>query len=65
MKDILFKGTSHTQGLGLDLVLSQRYNDEAWLKENGVILPPNRTEEDWDNINNNRWPKILCDTLEI
>ena len=65
MKDILFKGTSHTMGLGLDLVLSKRYNDDNWLKENGVILPPNRTEEDWKHINDNRWPKIVCDTLGV
>lgn len=65
MKDIIFKGSSHTIGLGLDLVLSKRYNDDEWLKQNGVILPPQRTQEDWDNINNHRWPKIVCETLGI
>jgi hypothetical protein len=64
-KDILFKGSSHTIGIGLDLELSKRYNDENWLKENGVILPPPRYEEDWDNINKTRWPKIVCDKLGI
>lgn len=65
MKDIIFKGSSHTIGLGLDLVLSKRYNDESWLKKNGVILPPDRFDEDWEHINNNRWPKKICDTLGI
>lgn len=65
MKDIIFKGSSHTMGLGLDLELSKRYNDENWLKENGVVLPPIRTDEDWDNINQHRWPKIVCETLGV
>jgi len=64
-KDIIFRGSSHTIGIGLDLELSKRYNDENWLIENGVILPPPRYEEDWENINRTRWPKIVCDKLGI
>jgi hypothetical protein len=60
---IIFKGSSHTMGLGLDLELSQRYNNDTWLKENGVILPKKYTEEDWYNINNHRWPKKVCEGL--
>ena len=62
---IIFKGSSHTMGLGLDLELSKRYNDDTWLKENGIILPrPNGfTDEDWYHINNKRWPKKVCEEL--
>lgn len=66
MRDsIIFKGSSHTMGLGLELVLSKRYNDETWLKEHGVILPHSYTEEDLEHIKNNRWPKLVCDKLGI
>jgi hypothetical protein len=60
---ILFKGSSHTIGKGLQFELSKRYNDELWLIENGVFLPGEYTDEDWININNHRWPKIVCDKL--
>jgi len=60
---IIFKGSSYTIGLGLDLELSNRYNDDTWLKSNGVILPKEHTQEDWYNINNNRWPKKVCEKL--
>jgi len=62
---IIFKGSSHTMGLGIDLVLSQRYNSEDWLKENGIILPKpdGYIDEDWEHINKNRWPKKVCDVL--
>lgn len=62
---IIFKGSSHTIGLGLDLELSNRYNDDDWLKENGIILPrpAGFIDEDWYHINNNRWPKKVCEDL--
>jgi hypothetical protein len=62
---IIFKGSSHTIGLGLDLELSQRYNNENWLKENGIILPRPQgfIDEDWYHINHNRWPKKVCEDL--
>lgn len=65
MKEIIFRGSSHTMGLGLDLELAERYKNDEWLKKNGVILPPQRTSNDWDIINNHRWPKIVCDTLGV
>jgi hypothetical protein len=65
MKEIIFKGSSHTMGLGIDLVLSNRYNNDEWLMKNGVILPPTRYEGDWELINKHRWPKIICDTMGV
>lgn len=62
---IIFKGSSNTLGLGLELELSKRYNDVDWLKENGVILPHEYTEEDYTHINQNRWPKLVCDSLNF
>ena len=66
MRDkIIFKGSSHTIGYGLDIELSSRYNDDNWLKENGIILPrpDGFTDEDLYHININRWPKKVCDRL--
>ena len=62
---IIFKGSSHVIGLGLDIELSSRYNDDNWLKENGIILPrpDGFTDEDLYHININRWPKKVCDRL--
>jgi hypothetical protein len=62
---IIFKGSSHTIGYGLDIELSSRYNDNNWLTENGIILPrpDGFIDEDWYHINTNRWPKKVCDRL--
>jgi len=63
MKKILFSGSSHTQGIGLQLELSKRYNDLDWLKKNNVILPHNWIDEDFDNIRKYRWARLVCDRL--
>lgn len=63
---ILFKGSSHTIGKGLELQTSKRYNDKNWLLENGVILPNEPyTKEDIENQKKYRWPKIVCEKLGV
>ena len=63
MQSILFSGSSFTQGIGLQLELSKRFNDSDWLKQNGVILPHQWCTEDFNNIQNFRWPKLVCNEL--
>lgn len=63
MKKILFSGSSHTQGIGLQIELSKRFNDVDWLKHNNVILPNKWIQEDFENIRKFRWPKLVCDAL--
>ena len=63
MKKIIFSGSSHTQGIGLQLELSKRYNDVEWLKTNNLILPHKWIDEDFEIIRKYRWPKIVCDRL--
>lgn len=63
MKKILFSGSSHTQGIGLQLELSKRFNDVDWLRINNVILPHQWIEEDFEHIRKYRWPKLVCDSL--
>ena len=59
VEKVLFCGTSNTMGLGLDLELGERYNDVNWLKENGVILPADKTDEDFEIIQKHRWPTLV------
>lgn len=63
MKKIVFSGSSHTQGIGLQLELSKRFNDVVWLKENSVILPHDWIAEDFQHIRKFRWPKLVCESL--
>ncbi len=63
MKKIIFSGSSHTQGIGLQLELSKRFNDLDWLKTHNVILPHTGTDEDFQNIRKFRWPKLVSDKL--
>jgi hypothetical protein len=63
MQSILFSGSSFTQGIGLELELSKRFNDSNWLKQNGVVLPHQWFNEDFDNIRKFRWPKLVCNKL--
>ena len=63
MQSILFSGSSFTQGIGLELELSKRFNDSNWLKQNGVVLPHQWCDEDFDNIRKYRWPKLVCNEL--
>lgn len=63
MKKIIFSGSSHTQGIGLQLELSKRYNDIDWLKKNNVILPHNWTGEDFEIIRKYRWTRLVSDAV--
>lgn len=63
MRKIIFSGSSHTQGIGLQLELSKRFNDLDWLKTHNVILPHKWTQEDFENIRKFRWPKLVSDKL--
>ena len=51
MKKIIFSGTSHTLGLGLEFELHPRYSDVEWLKENEEDL--DRAEEQLQLLFNN------------
>ena len=42
----IFSGASNTFGLGLELEFRDKYNDDNWLKENGIFLPLDREKED-------------------
>lgn len=67
MKKIIFSGTSHTLGLGLEMELHPRYSDIEWLKENGVFQShlnhPTYAKEDYDICKTYRWTKLVSDEL--
>ena len=63
MQSILFSGSSFTQGIGLELELSKRFNDSDWLRQNGVVLPHQWYTEDFDNMRKYRWAKLVCNEL--
>jgi hypothetical protein len=63
MNKIVFSGSSHTRGIGLQLELSKRFNDIKWLTENNVILPHVWIAEDYEHLQNHRWPRLVCDRL--
>jgi hypothetical protein len=62
---ILFSGTSHTFGLGLEIEFRPKYNDDEWLKENGIILPLPRSSKNKKYWKKYRWPKLVCDELNM
>lgn len=61
----IFAGGSVTMGLGLEIELRPKYNDDKWLKENGLILPLPREEEDKQYWCQNRYSKIVSDSLGL
>jgi hypothetical protein len=67
MNKIIFSGTSHTLGLGLELELHPRYSDVEWLKENGVfqthLNDPIYSKEDYDICKTYRWTRLVSDEL--
>jgi hypothetical protein len=67
MKKIIFSGTSHTLGLGLEFELHPRYSDVEWLKENGVfqthLNDPIYSKEDYDICKTYRWTRLVSDEL--
>jgi len=64
MRDtIIFTGASNTLGLGLELQFRDKYNDDEWLKENGMFLPNPREPEDVPFYEKYRWTKLVCEDL--
>ncbi len=64
MRDtIIFTGASNTFGLGLEIEFRDKYNDDKWLKENGLFLPLPREREDIPFWKKYRWPKLVCEDL--
>ena len=63
MKKILFSGTSHTFGLGLELEFRPKYQNEEWLKENFTYPNLPREQEDQKYWYKYRWPTLVCDEL--
>ncbi len=61
----IFSGASNTLGLGLEIELRDKYNDDKWLKENGMIMPNLRTDEDIPFWKENRWSKLVSDELDL
>jgi hypothetical protein len=66
-KKIIFSGTSHTLGLGLELELHPRYSDVEWLKQNGVfqthLNDPIYFKEDYEICKTYRWTQLVSDEL--
>jgi hypothetical protein len=64
MRDtIIFSGASNTFGLGLEIEFRDKYNDDAWLTENGMMLPLPREREDIPFWKEHRWSKLVCEEL--
>ena len=61
----IFSGASNTFGLGLELEFRDKYNDDNWLKENGIFLPLKREKEDLEYWRKYRWPKLVSDDLNL
>ena len=61
----IFSGASNTFGLGLELEFRDKYNDDNWLKENGIFLPLDREPEDLEYWRKYRWPKLVSDDLNL
>lgn len=57
---ILFSGTSNTFGLGLEIELRPKYNDDEYLNEFGLILPLPREKEDEYYWKTFRWSTLVC-----
>jgi hypothetical protein len=60
---IIFVGSSNTFGLGLEIEFRPKYNDDNWLKENGINLPLPIEKEDRYYWKKYRWSKLVCDEL--
>jgi hypothetical protein len=61
----LFTGGSVTFGLGLEIELRPKYNDDEWLKQNGLTLPIEREDEDKIYWKSNRYSKLVSDKLGL
>jgi len=75
MRNAIFAGTSNTMGLGLELELSERYQDDYFLENVAKNIPPiedgasknmdSYTDEDIQNHRKYRWPSLVCDELNL
>jgi len=61
----IFAGGVHTMGLGLEIELRPKYNDDKWLLENGLTLPLPREDDDVKYWKENRFSKLVCDKLNL
>jgi hypothetical protein len=61
----IFSGASNTFGLGLEIELRDKYNDDAWLKKNGMFIPNPREPEDIPFWKEHRWSKLVSDELGL
>lgn len=61
----IFSGASNTFGLGLEIEFRDKYNDDKWLSENGLMLPLPREAEDKPFWRKYRWSKLLCEDLGL
>ena len=61
----IFSGASNTFGLGLEIELRDKYNDDTWLKENGMNIPITREPEDIPYWKEHRWTKLVSDELGL
>jgi hypothetical protein len=61
----IFSGASNTFGLGLEIEFRDKYNDDKWLKENGMMLPLPREPEDVPFWKEHRWTKLVSDELGL
>lgn len=57
---ILFSGTSNTFGLGLEIELRPKYNDDEYLTKFGITLPLPREKEDEYYWKTYRWSTLVC-----
>ena len=67
MKKIIFSGTSHTLGMGLEMELHPRFSNVDWLNENGVFQTHLNAKfyakEDYEICKKWRWTKLVSDEL--
>lgn len=64
-KIAIFSGSSHFQGLGLEIELSKRYNSIDWLTKNGVNPNQPYITSDMNIHEKYRWSKLLSDKMGI
>ena len=66
MRDLaIFSGASNTFGLGLELEFRPKYQDDVWLRENGMNMPNPREPEDVEYWKKYRWTKLVSDELNV
>src|SRR5210317_706995 len=69
----IFAGTSNTIGLGLELELSKRFQDDEYLQECKNIPPIEDEQSGYESYSSEdieihrkyRWPKLVCDYFNL